>query len=267
MPDRSEENTGKSPELHLDEDLCMDLLNGLLPAEEVQRTLAHMDECPSCEAFVRARVSELERSRSQIEEVRDRLKMVADRKRGAEGSFLDRFFAELRRSLRRRPVQVGAALAAVIIAVLLILPQLQQSPYEPELIVLPDISADLRFRADDESPFSIEFTSGLRAYNRGDFPDAVGILKKARATDAYAAIKDVYLGSALAWCGRYEEAVNILRPLSSEVLPELWDKGFRWTYLVALYQTGHSSIADSLAQLLAAEEDAFGERARQYLGR
>ena len=261
----SERPSGGDEGQHLDEDRCLDLLNDLLSPDEKQRALAHMKRCPECEEFVRARVSEMEKSRSQINDVRGRLEAVIGRETRSEGSWFDRFFEGLRRAYGHRPLRIASGLVVAVLALLLFVPLSRKTAREPRLTVLPDIPADLRFRSGEETSPADQFLAGLTAYNKRDFSRAAALLSEAEVTDVYATFKKVYLGSALAWDGKYKEAVSVLQPVSNETIPEPWGSGFRWTYFVALYKTGESAAADSLANILAGEAGEIGERARQYL--
>lgn len=269
MSTRSEQGGGQEAEYHLDEDRCLDLLNDLLPPEEKLKALAHMEACPACERFVRARVSAWERSRSEIEDVHGRLDVesdLGDMRTPAVGPPA-RLGAGLRAGFRRRSVRVSVGLAAAALAVFIATTLLRGPAEELELDLLPDISADLRFRATEEFAPTGEFAAGTAAYKEHDFAAAIALLRKAEVPAAHATFKNVYLGSALAWDGRYDEAVAVLQPLATEVLPEPWGGAVLWTYFVSLHRSGNHARADSLANILAQESDALGERARRYLHR
>ena len=268
MSPRFESHGGQGAEYHLDEDRCLDLLNGLMSPEEKLKALAHMEACPACESLVRARVSEWERSRSEIEEVIGRLRVEGNlgAVRTPAIGFLGRLGAGLRTGFRRRLIRVSVGLAAAALAVFIARTVSRGPAGGPQLDLLPDISADLRFRAEDTAP-SGEFAAGMAAYNKRDFAGAVELLRKAQVPAAQTTFKDVYLGSALAWDGRYKEAIAVLRPLTTEALPEPWGAGVLWTYLVSLHRSGDHARADSLANVLAQQSDALGEKARRYLHR
>ena len=268
MSPRFESGGGQGAEYHLDEDRCLDLLNGLMSPEEKLKALAHMEGCVACESLVRARVSDWERSRSEIEEVTRRLRPepnlsdMRTRDVGAPAGF----GAGIRAILRRRAVRVSVGVAAAALAVITAV-MLFRGPAEgPQLDLLPDISADLRFRA-EEAPPSGEFVAGMAAYSKHDFVKAIALLEKAQVPPAHTNFKVLYLGSALAWDGRYDDAIAVLRPLVAETLPEPWGAGVLWTYFVSLHRSGDHARADSLADVLAQEPDALGERARRYLRR
>ena len=268
MSPRFESHGGQGAEYHLDEDRCLDLLNGLMSPEEKLKALAHMEACPACESLVRARVSEWERSRSEIEEVIGRLRVEGNlgAVRTPAIGFLGRLGAGLRTGFRRRLIRVSVGLAAAALAVFIARTVSRDPAGGPQLDLLPDISADLRFRADETAP-SGEFAAGMAAYNKRDFAGAVELLRKAQVPAAQTTFKDVYLGSALAWNGRYDEAIAVLQPLVTETLPEPWGAGVLWTYFVSLHRSGDHARADSLAEELSQESDALGERARRYLHR
>ncbi len=53
MPSRVASKFDGSSDMHIGEDLCIDLLHNLLPAEEREQVLSHMSQCSNCESFVR----------------------------------------------------------------------------------------------------------------------------------------------------------------------------------------------------------------------
>jgi len=77
----------------------------------------------------------------------------------------------------------------------------------------------------------------------------------------------VFLGSCLTQAGEYRRAVQTLRSVQIETIPEPWrDEGY-WTLLVALHGAGDAAAADSLLHALADQTTAVGARARRLLGR
>jgi hypothetical protein len=75
-------------------------------------------------------------------------------------------------------------------------------------------------------------------------------------------VRRVYLGSALAFQGRYQQAVECLSPLRESVIPDPWGTEARWTLCVALYGAGERGAADSLLSVLSKVDESARIRAR-----
>jgi hypothetical protein len=272
MKDSSEHNMGNSP--HPGEDAILDLLHGLLPGPEADRLLAHLAACPPCEELFRERAAERERLRAgrvlrtapggdlvigrPEEEIRDPAALDG-RGPGSVGHGWGRFFDGLR-PFRYRPATGLVAALAVLLAVLL--PRLSGSPESDHLRWLPTSFNDARFRASTASVPSRAFEEGLQAYSRHDLKRAIRNLEEAQVSEPLETIRRVYLGSALAWSGRFPEAVDALQDVADPALPDPWGSEARWTLWVALMGTGRASTADSLLSVLAEEPGEVGRRAR-----
>jgi hypothetical protein len=261
------------PDRHIDADLCLDLLNDLLPPDEKQKLLSHLAVCPSCEKFFR------ERAR-----VRDRLLAGKTLRSLAGGDLVlekslesgpDRvqreslwdsvtgFWPEVLRRLRRPHFRLagGVALAAVVVLLVIRL-QLRESS-DILICALPTTYDDTRLRA-IAGAAGKDLAGGLEAYAQEDLDRATSLLKKAEAGELEN-VRRVYLGSALALEGRYPDAVEVLQTVPFEVVPEEWRHEAQWTLYVSLKRTGREASADSLLRILAERPGEVGGRARRLL--
>jgi len=171
-----------------------------------------------------------------------------------------RRFSDDLRLFRYRPAMGLAAALAVLLVVLL--PRLSGPPGSDRLRWLPTSFNDARFRASTASVPSRAFEEGLDAYSRRDLRRAIRSLEEAQVSEPLETIRRVYLGSALAWSGRFPEAVDVLQDVSDPALPDPWGSEARWTLWVALKGMGRASTADSLLSVLVEEPGDVGQRAR-----
>jgi tetratricopeptide (TPR) repeat protein len=114
----------------------------------------------------------------------------------------------------------------------------------------------------------MDLEQGLEAYERGDYRRAVEILDRAGVAGLVATegtIRMIYLGNALAWEGKYDEAVRILEGVAFPLLPDEWSEEAQWTLFVAMKRSGRKASADSLLHHLASMEGAVGKRARDHI--
>jgi len=272
-------NGGGDP--HVDEDLCIDLIHDLLPVAEKERVLRHLSVCAACEELVRGRVVEHEHRRA-AKAVRfspDGEILVEERTEasddGAEdvagfrlGDLLVRAGSRLLewvQSARLRPAWAVAIPAALLI--LLLWPHETGPPETVLLRWLPSSSEILPLRAADSSGATEDLAAGLAAYAARDLETAVQRLEATEATGTLETVRRAYLGSALAWTGRYAEAAEILQTVSPRALPDPWAAEARWTLFVALRGSGQIAAADSLLQALAEEGGDRVARARRLLER
>ncbi len=234
---------------HLTEDEVLDLLQDYLPREERERLLSHAADCEACEQMLRERVIEHERLR-------------ATRPLPATAT---PWWRCLRAALTAPAYPYGAAaIAAAAVLVILLWPR-GGPPGSEQLTWLPVTEENIRFRWAPQEGIDSILVAGLEAYETQDLERATRLLKDASAEGEMELIRKMYLGSALAWQGRYAEAVRILSEVSDPALPDPWGSEARWTLYVALRASGHESRADSLLRRLAEESGEVALRAREQL--
>jgi hypothetical protein len=266
---------------HLNEDLCLDLIHGLLSRRAADQVMDHAASCAACEEMLRMQAARMERLRSS--EVYSRL---ADRDlpRDAEqwlASSRSRedlsgtarplrettLIARLKRRLMyRHGLPYAAGLVAATAAVLLLVwPAAHRSPDVADLTWMP--SATIIFNRGDGSSSSRDLEDALTFYGKHDLNTSIRLLEHADATGQSDVIRRIYLGNALAHQQRYGEAIQILRSLSAEPIGEPWGGEMRWTLLVSLRESGGTASADSLLAILSKEPGEIGERARALANR
>ena len=264
----------------MNEDLCLDLMHELLPADEKEELLTRISLDPVLEQTFREMVAERERLKASrrlqvlstgelaIEVVHasdtPNMERGADRaqreSRGWSRQW-ERLLAGLRRPRFRLTLGLASAAALVF---LVVWPQIRSTPHSGLLQRLPSYGDDLRFRAAAEFSSDDNLIAGLEAYGQGHDQRAISLLEATVTADDLETVRRLYLGSALAHRGKYQEAVAHLEAFASSSLPDPWGSEARWTLFVALMGSNRAASADSLLHILAAEPGEVGERARQF---
>ena len=266
---------------HIDEHVCFDLIQGLLPPGEEKEILAHISDCAACERLFQALAAESARvdatmavrSPADGEILLERRGTALRRKRTIRFTLWDKLarWREHMRGLFLRPRYRLAGAIAVVLAVLMrvLLPQFSGPSQSPDLHMLPLYAFTLETRAvDDRVPDDLR--AGLDAYQRKDFENAVDFLTRPTLSDLdlpEEAIREIFLGSALAWNGDYRGAAEVLDKASLEIVPGEWGREARWTLYVSLRESGRTTAASTLLKALAKETGPLGERARRALDR
>jgi hypothetical protein len=254
---------------HLDEDVCIDLLRGLLSAEQRDAVLEHVETCPDCERMFARHAALEERLRA-----RGALKVQTDGSVALEpGIPGDSAACESPSPSSARVIPfkryfrvaaVAAAAAAVIL--IIVVPGLQRSPIPASLRPVPGVGEQIHLRSEPEVAADASFDRGIDAYARNDLQAAVELLRKADVTGQPENLRRIYLGSALARLGDFEGAVEILEPVPFHTVPDPWGGEGRWTLYVAYAATGLASEAEALLNELSREPGPFGDRAREARG-
>jgi len=275
-------------EFHIDEDLCLDLLTGLLKPKVKRQVLDHMADCPDCEMLVQKRFAEGERSRSHFPDIRARLESEPSARTNRtelttkQGEAANADGSERKTPadsgirpapVFRRPVYTAAAVFAAVVLVVTLF-RMSGAPDGPELFLLTPVPADLMFRAETVQPPPYQLHAGLDAYRESNFELATELLagtlelpETGGDGDTWRSLAKIYLGSALAWTGQVDGAVSILEPVVSDWIPEPWRGEGRWTLYVCLERAGREARADSMLRVMANEQNIVGERARERLRR
>ncbi|MFC1572725.1 hypothetical protein ACFL6M_03910 [Candidatus Eisenbacteria bacterium] len=280
---------GDARDRHLDEHLCLDLLHGFLSRTEAEQVLSHAQVCPSCERLLQERASEEERYQAtMVLKTLPGGKLVLERRgtalRGGEEQGrrrlerLKRFLTALRERAwllpgghAKRLMRLQHLVPAAVVVVLLLLvlgPHLRETSDTPEPALLPSYAQQLQFRTSPDAESSEKLQAGLDAYDHRDFARTIEHLSSLDAADleqVSAIVRDIYLGSALAMSGEYDDAVNVLEEVKFHRVPGVWGREAHWTLFVALEASGRKASADSLLQVLGQKSGEVGERARRLL--
>jgi len=268
---------GNPPAEHLDSDVCVDLLHGLLDPARERELLAHLVTCPTCESLLQACVASRERLRAtrSVQRLPSGEMVLVDaaavegstsaaRSAGQAGSL-----GSVLAGLARRPQGVwravagGLAAAAVLLVVYLL--ALRPAPGPLPVTPLP-VSFDAPVLLADLPGAEVDqLQDGLTAYAAGDYRRASECLEQKAGGGQIETYRLVYLGSALAFRGRYRESASVLRALPRRTIPNPWGSHVAWTLHEALRRSGQEESADSLLHVLAAGLGPDGDRARAML--
>jgi len=224
----------------LDPDTATDLLAGTLPTDRRDAVVDHLRRCGDCETRFRELAAHRERRRGAIPPL------------------------PLRRSPAPPRRWFGVVAAAAVLALLMLWPHDDPDPGLAPL-ALPAHAETMLVRARDDDAMRTRLADGLRAYAHGDYDRAADLLDDLTAEGTEAAVRDVYLGSALALTGRDARALSVLDDETIDAIPDPWGNESRWTLCGVLHRLGHRARADSMLQVLADEPGPVGDRARRYL--
>lgn len=274
---------GRGRAEHIDEHVCLDLLEGLLPPREREQVLCHIADCPACEKLFQQMATEEERMRATmvlrslaagevVLERRGTSVRVREQEPGRDLDWLRALLECLREYLRcmlsRPRLRIaGGSVAVAAAAVSVVVALYTRSPESPGLRMLPPYSFELRTRG-AEGTAPPELRAGLDAYQTKEFRSAIGLLSEARLAglgEPEQTIRKIFLGSALAWDRDHGGAIRVLEAAPLSLVPGEWGSEARWTLYVSLKQVGRTASADSLLGILAMETGQVGERARKAL--
>ncbi len=276
-------------EFHVDEHVCLDMLYGCLSPEEEEKLFSHLTVCSGCERLFRDMASDkahreatrvlrtapdgglaLERRGTAIREIVIERREAEEREYGKGFSLaqlLTNFVAGFRSPRLRL---AGAAVAAVAVFTVVLVMKYTGGPDTPELYRLPPYSFHLQTRDAAGAIDAVDLEGGIEAYERGDFERSVELLDRAGEIEldvTQGILRRIYLGNALAWQGKYDEAVKVLEGVSFPLLPDEWSGEAQWTLYVALRRSGRETDADSLLRDLASKTGEVGDRARRLTQR
>lgn len=268
MHELNSRNSGNDKTLHMNEDMCIDLLSGLLKEEQSKTLLNHIRRCPSCEQIFQTAAAGFETARSRGEPSKDsrgqwafqQINDISDEKisiRRKSSSWRD-FFKIL--SPARAALLLGAS--AAVIAALIFLNIHRDYNQEALEYWIPDDRAILTPRSGSGNTDQM-FWNGISAYNARDLDSAVKFLRISNARNSYDNLRDIYLASALSLRGKYKEALRIITSINLTHMPEPWRSETGWIRYIALSKTNRNEEAQKILDQLAELENDIGVQARE----
>jgi len=239
---------------HVGDDRLLDLVQGLLPSDVRRVTLDHLQRCGTCEPRFQDLAASHARAQSE-----------APARLGERVVRLERPIGGERRFMSRRWLWAGGAVAAAVAFAWFAAQHGVVAPVVPELeSALPAARLRGAIRTLQSTAADSAIMAGLEAYNRNDFDAARRILESTRGSASMELVRRIYLGSVLLQLGDADRARSVLSDLPEWQIPEPWKSEARWTLAMALQGSGHAHAADSLLQVLAAEEGPVADRAKAY---
>ncbi len=263
---------------HLDVDLCLSLVYGLLPARRVESILEHVSSCSACEQLLRDCVIGRERLRSRhgvrlnpagvvlvTPGLEEDVAAAGPRREGHDPGQSRRWWQRWVAADRGRQLGwAGLAAAAAVILIMLILPGTNQQGADIRLPRMSPMSVgtsgQVRFGLPGGDLSQEDLYTGLAAYESGQYERAAALLSQAHVAERWEIPRRIYLANALAQTGQYRSAISLLRGVDLRIVPEPWGIEAQQTLLAALQAVGENSIADSLRRELARTARATDRR-------
>ncbi|NNF06954.1 MAG: hypothetical protein HKN21_09355 [Candidatus Eisenbacteria bacterium] len=242
---------------HITDDQCLDLAHGLLEDKERVELLEQSYECSVCESRLKDWVSQKEKVVATWNREHAPAKVQAPKEIDprSEVSPLDR----LREWFSFPKLALGSGLAAAALAIFLFLPAQNDG-----VLPLPS-SADLLNLRGEAATNGDTIFQGFEAYNEENWKSAISLLQTSTADEGLEALRQVYLGSAFALDGQYQEALDVYENVDLADIPEPWRSESRWTQAMCLEETGKDARAQALLEELAKESGEPGRRAQERL--
>ena len=262
---------------HLDEDRVLDLVNGLLPADERRETLGRATACPDCESLLRAIAATRERARSRAVQAlslverpptwrpHDAAEEVEEATpAGAPKVTMLRLPRSRWQSWSRPAFGIAAILTVVSAGTFVWRDQVgTRRTAGGHIDWLPSPNPVVVTRDSLPAATDQALADGLAAYRAHDAATTVRRLQNAHASGPLEQVRLLYLGNALLQLHRAPEAVAALQSLHPSMVPEPWRSEALWSLSLAWRATGETSRADSLLHVLSLQPGDIGERARR----
>ncbi len=220
-PLRPGESTGRRRVDHIDVDTGVDLVAGLLGADERRKWLEHAQGCESCESLIRTLAA-------------DHARLIA---RGAPAARASESEAARRAGRRTLSGAMATGWRRWVVAVATVtvlataawyareLPH-RNRPGEEGAVVIPVSAGSILTRGGSRTPFSDSLARAVVAYDAGRLREArarlEALMGERPAGDAGGDLVRVYLASVRARLGDWRGAVNALAGVDVGVLPEPW---------------------------------------------
>jgi hypothetical protein len=253
---------------HPREDELLELVNGLLPESARREIVEHARACAACSESLRRFAAT--HARSHVRAL-DSLERADSSLAGPPHAMAAAAAAPASaRSILRLPsrrVPALAAAAALIVAVggyLAFSAARRDAATDVGPIAwLPAPEGGILARDSQAGGADPDVAEGLAAYRNRDLSNARRLLARARAEGALEQVRLLYLGDARLRLGETRAALETLRSIDFDQVPEPWKSESRWALSLAFEAEGRRNEADSLWQLLEVRTDEIGERARQ----
>lgn len=243
---------------HLTDDLCVDLLQDLLPSPVREQALAHAKECVDCEEMFRLHVADVELARAT-----EAPPVLATSSRTASAPSL--WSRALRALDNLMPRPAWGALAAGA-AALVIWFQVAPSPDTASPYWIGEESTTLATRS-VAAVNNEEVRAGIRAYHEGDAQQAIELLNSTEEVGGIEDLRMIYLASAFLNVREAASAAQVLNDLEIDPLPQPWRDHARLVQALAWEQTGETALAQEMFTKLAERSDEIGDVARRHVTR
>ncbi len=252
---------------HLSEDDCLDLLSNALAPPERAQLVQHIRSCTACESMLKERDADWERLLIQSGPAIRQLDQ-----QGSRGGWLKGWVPRATRPFslplpRLSWLAAVGLLLVITVGFVMRAREEKQQAFLSELRWLPPLPEEVILRRGERTGGLEMLRGGLDAYSRKDPSAAIEGFASIQVPAESEPLRRAYLGSALAWAGRYSEAVTQLQRLDPTRIPDPWSTEVRWTLMIALRETGQRARADSLLRALAEEPGESGRRAKALLTR
>lgn len=220
-----------------------DYQNGRLSKAALRRVEEHLIDCALCDGALAG----LEQSQNLHQDT----KQIQSLRFGNKKAF---------------PLSRIAAVLAIGFALLVAFwfrPQLSPESLFTSFYVIPQ-PTDIQLRDTPQDAASKDIELALSAYQKGDFPSAITLLKQYQA--AFPDDNQVYLwlGIAQLETGNEDKAIQLFHELRSKDL-DYYEKG-SWYLILAYLKKGETKLAEEVAkELQASKGRAFQEKLPQLL--
>lgn len=221
---------------HLDDARCTDAVLGLLDDEARASMLRHVAGCAECAARLRAHAAAAERAQADW------------RSRSAAGP-APVTPLPVRRPPALRRALVATLAAAAVVAVMFAVPLLRTRPVsDGSAPWLADPGELVRVREGAAS--DPRLASGLQAYARRDLAAAERDLEAAQVTGSAAHVRALYLAQVRHARGDAAGALDLLRHVAWDEVPEPWRRDGLRLLARALRAAGQGAAADTIEHAL-----------------
>ncbi len=231
---------------HASEEVCNDILLGLVARPDVERWAQHFTDCVPCERRFQKLAGEIEVVRSQpvphlpISSIRP---------------------ASRRRFPRRWRLVTALAAASFVFLLLGGWPRWFEGSADNDFW-LPVEQQEIALRS-NATPAAKDFAAAMRAYEQRDAAAAVRQLQAPLGEEGYDLLRQVYFASALALSGDPQAALDVLQALQPATLPQPWKNRSLWVRYGCLKALGREQAAQPILQKLTQESGRIGDLARQ----
>lgn len=246
---------------HLNDDLCMEIVAGLVPRDARALLLAHADACPACEARLMLVAGDWESIRSRTD---------AQARAGGSGEAASSPMALQRPGrgvFRGSRILLPLALVAGLLVLILVRAPRPARLDEGPAYWLPATGELLKLRGAHSGEADSAFWSGLDAYEAHDFRKATTLLEASRAEGGLGDLRRLHLASLHVNTGGAAATLSLLKQIDMESLPMPWRDEAHWMEYLALVRLGHAAEAAERLDRMAQWPGRIGDLARERKSR